>query len=159
MAALKRRSLVRSESGAELVEFALLLPFLLIVIGGIVDFARLFQAYEVVTNAAREGARMASMPGYELNDYQVPRQRVADYLVAGGVTGVHVATFNLVPISLGVDGGNGSGVRVNVAYTHDFMFVGPVFGLINRTFTNSLTFNTTSIIRTEMQVPVPPPGG
>ena len=158
MAALKRRSLVRSESGAVLVEFALLLPFLLIVIGGIVDFARLFQAYEVVTNAAREGARMASMPGYDLNTYQMPRQRVADYLVAGGVTGAHVATCTLVSISLG-GGGTGSGVSCNVSYTHDFMFVGPIFGLINRTFTNTLTFNTTSTVRTEMQVVVPPPGG
>ena len=31
---------------------------------GIIDFGFLFQHYEVVTNAAREGARVAILPGY-----------------------------------------------------------------------------------------------
>ena len=31
---------------------------------GIIDFGFLFQRYEVVTNAAREGARVAILPGY-----------------------------------------------------------------------------------------------
>ncbi len=47
------------ERGAALVEFALALPLLLVVIAGIVDFGFVFQRYEVVTNAAREGARLA----------------------------------------------------------------------------------------------------
>jgi Flp pilus assembly protein TadG len=67
MAALMRRW--RSERGAELVEFALVTPLMLVLIGGIVDFARLFQSYEVVTNAAREGARLAALPGYDANNY------------------------------------------------------------------------------------------
>ncbi len=53
----------RSESGAELVELALALPLLLLVVMGIIDFGFLFQRYEVVTNAAREGARIATLPG------------------------------------------------------------------------------------------------
>ena len=47
---------VRSQAGAELVEFALVLPILLLVFGGIVDFGLLLQRQQVVTNAAREGA-------------------------------------------------------------------------------------------------------
>ena len=39
-------------------------PLLLFVILGIVDFGFLFQRMEVVTNAAREGARIAVLPGY-----------------------------------------------------------------------------------------------
>ena len=53
----------REERGAALVEFALALPLLLVVIAGIVDFGFTFQRYEVVTNAAREGARMAQPAG------------------------------------------------------------------------------------------------
>ena len=56
----KRR---RGERGAALVEFALAVPLLLVVIAGIVDFGFAFQRYEVITNAAREGARMATLPG------------------------------------------------------------------------------------------------
>ena len=37
---------------------------LLVVIAGIVDFGFAFQRYEVITNAAREGARLGSMSGY-----------------------------------------------------------------------------------------------
>src|SRR4029453_70258 len=52
------------ERGAALVELAMVLPLLLVVIAGIVDFGFAFQRYEVITNAAREGARMATLPGY-----------------------------------------------------------------------------------------------
>ena len=58
------RQRLRSERGAELIEFALVFPVLLLVVLGIVDFGFLFQRMEVVTNAAREGARMAVLPGY-----------------------------------------------------------------------------------------------
>lgn len=61
---------VRSQTGAELVEFALVLPMLLLVFAGIVDFGLLLQRQQVVTNAAREGARIAVLPGYTLADVQ-----------------------------------------------------------------------------------------
>lgn len=51
----------RGERGAAAVEFAIVLPLLLIFVGGIVDFGRLFYAEIMVTNAAREGARMVAM--------------------------------------------------------------------------------------------------
>jgi Flp pilus assembly protein TadG len=54
---------LRRDAGAELVEFALVLPLLLLVLGGIVDFGILLQRQQVVTNAAREGARLAAV-GY-----------------------------------------------------------------------------------------------
>ena len=50
------------ERGAELVEFALVFPMLLLVMLGIMDFGFLFQRYEVLTAAAREGARSPSSP-------------------------------------------------------------------------------------------------
>lgn len=53
----------RRERAAAAVEFALLLPVLLLVIGGIVDFGRFFYTQNVTVNAAREGARMLAL-GY-----------------------------------------------------------------------------------------------
>ncbi len=76
----KRR--FKSERGAELIEFALVFPLLLLVILGIVDFGFLFQRMEVVTNAAREGARIAVLPGYLNADAEA---RVHDYIEAGGL--------------------------------------------------------------------------
>ena len=78
-----RRSLLTSERGAELVEFALVFPMLLLVMLGIMDFGFLFQRYEVLTAAAREGARIAILPGYTDADVQA---RVTAYLTAGGLT-------------------------------------------------------------------------
>lgn len=51
----------RRERGAAAVEFALLLPVLLLIIGATVDFGRLYYAQNIVGNAAREGARMRAL--------------------------------------------------------------------------------------------------
>ena len=50
-----------AERGAAALEMAIVLPLLLILIGGIVDLGRLFFAEIMVTNAAREGVRMVVM--------------------------------------------------------------------------------------------------
>ena len=52
------------DRGAIAVEFAILVPFLLIIIIGIVEFSRVYNAQISVTQAAREGARAMAV----LND-------------------------------------------------------------------------------------------
>ena len=47
------------ERGAAAVEMAIILPLLLLLIGGIVDFGRFFFFQVTFANAAREGARAA----------------------------------------------------------------------------------------------------
>ena len=56
--------MARKERGAAAVEMAIVLPLLLMVIGGLVDFGRAFYLNAVITNASREGARMVAM-GYD----------------------------------------------------------------------------------------------
>ena len=75
-----RLSRVRSEAGAELVEFALVLPIMLLVVAGIIDFGLLLQRQLVVTNAAREGARIAILPNYGAADVQA---RVTQFVREG----------------------------------------------------------------------------
>ena len=48
------------ESGQSLVELALMLPFLALILLGILDLGRVFNAYITITNSAREGAFFAS---------------------------------------------------------------------------------------------------
>jgi len=50
----------RDASGNVIVELALVLPFLLLVIAGIVDLGMLYWEKHVITNASREGARAAA---------------------------------------------------------------------------------------------------
>src|SRR6185436_12324640 len=80
MAPITPSTMDPEERGAALVEFALALPLLLVVIAGIVDFGFTFQRYEIITNAAREGARMASLPGYDQTSVD---DRVRAYVAAG----------------------------------------------------------------------------
>jgi len=70
-----------SARGNALVEFALVLPLMLLVFAGIVDFGFLFQRHEVLTNAVREGARVAVLPA-SYGD-AVIQQRVRDYITGG----------------------------------------------------------------------------
>lgn len=58
----------RRDRGVALVEFAIVLPLLLLLIGGIVDFGRAFFTEVMLTNAAREGARTAMYAPPDLQD-------------------------------------------------------------------------------------------
>jgi Flp pilus assembly protein TadG len=88
MAAIERliRRLRRGERGAELIEMAVVTPVLLLIMAGIFDFAMMFRSWEVVTNAAREGARVGVLPAY--TDDENVRARVEQYMQVGGVAGV-----------------------------------------------------------------------
>src|SRR5678815_3046131 len=106
----------RKEDGAELIEMAIVLPLLLLIMLGIVDFGFLFQRYVVLTNAAAEGARVSSLPGYTSADVA---SRVAAYAANGGITGSVSAVTT--PVSLpGAGGGNWPGSQVTVSYVHNF---------------------------------------
>jgi Flp pilus assembly protein TadG len=83
----------RREGGAVAVEMALLLPLLLLVIGGMVDLGRAAFTQNVVTNAAREGARMRAL-GYTTAD---ATSRMNQAMVGSNVT--FTPTYSLVPAS------------------------------------------------------------
>lgn len=57
----KRWKLRKDENGQSLVEFALVVPVLLLFLLGIVEFGWLFNAKISLTSAAREGARVAAV--------------------------------------------------------------------------------------------------
>ena len=52
-----------ARSGAAMVEMALVLPLFLMLILGVIEFGRAMMIANLVTNAAREGARMAVLDG------------------------------------------------------------------------------------------------
>ena len=54
-----QRGRFRGRKGQSLVEFALILPVLLLVLFGVFDFGRAIYAYNAVSNSAREGGRTA----------------------------------------------------------------------------------------------------
>lgn len=95
----------RSAEAAELVEFALLLPILLVMVVGLLDFATAYNLKQKLANAAREGARMgSSMQRADLSQsnpasIQAMKDDVVTYLQQAGVdtsfissTGTYVNT-------------------------------------------------------------------
>lgn len=130
------------EGGQAVIELALTLPLLLLVLTGIIDFGFQFQRYEVVTNAAREGARVGVLPGYGVDD---AKKRALDYLAAGGIDGSLSATCG-GPLVAGKKCANAvkgsapipntgppvktvSQIVVTVEYDYEYTFVGPMMGL------------------------------
>jgi Flp pilus assembly protein TadG len=139
------RSRWQSDRGAELIEFALVAPILIFIIAGIVDFGMMFRTYEAVTNAAREGARVGVLPGYDVPDVQA---RVDAYLAAAGLTGAHTTAVTTVPVATGA--GTFSAIQVDLNYTYQFAVLGGFAPLFGGNF-GSIALNAVSVMRTETQ--------
>ncbi len=63
--------------GQTLAEFALTLPILLLLLFGIIEFARIFQAWVTLQNAARTAARYAITGNVDANDMEAIADRLA----------------------------------------------------------------------------------
>ena len=63
----------KKEKGQSLVEFALVLPILLILLAGVLDVARMYYVYVVLTDAAAEGVSYAAIkPPVDPSDPEDP---------------------------------------------------------------------------------------
>ncbi|WP_411720421.1 TadE/TadG family type IV pilus assembly protein [Mycetocola sp.] len=112
----------RSEDGAAAVEFALVLPVLLLLILGLIEFSLVFNSQISLTNAAREGARVMAIQ----NDPAVAR--AATINAAPSVNpAVTAGEITIVP----ADCRAGDTVTVTIDYTADLLtgFFGDELGL------------------------------
>lgn len=143
---LRRR--LRSEAGAELIEFSLTLPLLLLIVLGIIEFGFVFRESEIVTNAAREGARIAVLPNYDDDDVTA---RVNDYLETAGldltnVTEIDPGTATAVELD---SGACISLVEVYVEYDHAVPFISGIASYFGSTIGN-IPIKGRSSMRTEV---------
>jgi Flp pilus assembly protein TadG len=143
------RKLWRRDDGAALMEAAFVLPLLLFVSVAIIEFGRAFQTWQVVTNAAREGARVAVLPG--MTDDAI-RTRVQDYMQMG-ITSPGSATITIdrtTTVSIG-GAATASASRVQVDYPFTFIVLQPLGELLVRgsTVGNAFTMRSAAIMRNE----------
>ncbi len=133
----------RSERGAEVIEMALVTPLLLLLMFGIVEFGFLFQRYVVLTNAAAEGARVATLPGYTEADGIA---RAQAYAQNGGVDGEVEAT--VAPVMLpGATGDPWPGREVTVTHVYPLAYISPLAALVGGTSATSVTLTARSTMR------------
>ncbi len=86
--------------GQALIEMALLLPFLLVLIVGALEFGRLFFTQIVITNAAREGAYYLTTHSsdYDSGTGNAPNTTLAAEMEANN-SGVSDITVSVTPIN------------------------------------------------------------
>ena len=113
------------ESGVALVEFALVLPLLLLILIGMLDFGKIFNYWIDETHLANEGARYAvvnknpSLGGGSLQSY-IQQQADTPELRNGGTSAVPVGT----QVCISFPNGTATvGDPVEVTVTTDYHFV------------------------------------
>lgn len=131
---------------------ALVLPLVLVLVFGMVDFGLLIYDDQVVTNAAREGARMGVVfapnagviPGVARPTQAEIKQRVLDYCGNYLITfGSHVLASSDVTV-VGAQGASGTELSVTLVYPHEFLVISSLVpGL------GDITLRSTSRMRIE----------
>lgn len=113
--ALLTRGQSHRERGDGLVEFALILPVLMLILMSVIDFGRAIYAYNVVANCAREGAR-----------YGV----TAPTDTAGIINVAKSAGVGLDPAQMTVDVTNPTSDSVRVSVSYNFQVVTPLIAQV-----------------------------
>lgn len=106
------------DQGAAAVELALVLPVLLLLVLGVIDFGRALQQQMLLTEAVREGARVGA-----LNGTATDMQNQVKSLMGPGITPTFTTTTPCTSGSM-----LGSDSKLTVKFT--FSSVTPVFALI-----------------------------
>lgn len=109
----------RTDRGAAAVEFALVLPLLLLLVFGIIDFGRAYASQIALTQGAREGVRLLALKGSVADvEARLPTTAVAP-LVPGATD----------PVSVGSAVTCGSATDAQLVLRQDFSYITPLPGL------------------------------
>ena len=141
----------RSDRGTALLEAAVTIPILLLLGVGIFEFGRAYQTWQVLTNAAREGARASALPNGNVGAVEA---RVRQYMQDGQLTKFATAAVNVDRgASVMVNGNPETASQVIVDYPFQFIVLQPVAELVNpgTTTGNALTMRAEALMRNEAQ--------
>lgn len=144
---------VADDRGQGLVEFLMVVPLLALFVFGIIDMGAAWRNFQVVTNSAREGARMAVVANGATHGEVL--QSIDERLESGGLdlgrrrvsiecdAGTGAACFGA--------GMTGSGTTVNIEYDHTFIFLAPMIRFIGGDGGNfgTVTMQTGIVMRNE----------
>ncbi|MEO6238369.1 MAG: TadE/TadG family type IV pilus assembly protein [Vicinamibacterales bacterium] len=138
---------IRSEKGAALLEAAITVPIILLISVGIFEFGRAYQTWQVLTNASREGARMAVITGSTDTDVAT---RVRNYMKAGSLPNYSTATVTIVRGVALTGADTASEIRID--YPFQFMVLNPVVRLVAPSDTKTgapITMRSSALMRNE----------
>ena len=120
----------RDQRGAVVVEFALIVPVLLLVLFGIIEFGFMLNRDMIIGNASRDGARLASLNG----TYTEVRDTITGELAQSGIptsgaTSIDICILpaaattcsNMTASAYDAAATSGAVTLVKVSYEHPFM--------------------------------------
>ena len=141
---MRRTKKISDQSGAALVEFAIVLPVLLVLIFGMIEFSVMLYDKAMITNASREGARTGIVYSYPtpISAAEIA-QTVDDYLQGHMISFGDSSTPN-VAVS-GECAGTGDPLTVTVTYNYDFLIL-PNF---IQTLSGTMTLDAQTTMRCE----------
>jgi Flp pilus assembly protein TadG len=126
----RARHLAENETGGTIAELAILIPFLIVMVGAVAELGRFFQAYSTLSKATRASARYLSRVNYD-TDTELRAKNVAvcgeidctgKTPVASGLSTTNVAVSAEFP-----PGGEGNPITVTVSIqSYNFQ---PLFNL------------------------------
>ena len=140
----------KRERGQAMVETAIVIPLLLVLMVGIFEVGRAYETWQVLTNAAREGARMSVTPSsVEATTTALIRKYMADGQLTKSATAAVVVNKGA---SISVNGTAVSASAVTVDYPFEFIMLQPVVRLVapGATVGGPLTMRATAIMRNEV---------
>lgn len=126
----RARHLAENESGGTIAELAILIPFLIVMVGAVAELGRFFQTYTTLSKATRASARYLSKVAYE-----EPNLTSAKMIALCGKTDCTgqnpvasgLSSANIVLTPEAPPGGAGNPITVTVSIT-DYNFQ-PIFNL------------------------------
>jgi Flp pilus assembly protein TadG len=133
------------------VEAAIVTPILLLLMVGIFEIGRAFETWQVLTNAAREGARVSVLPG---NDVGATEALVREYMTNGQLSRAADAPVDVDNnATLTVGGATFGASLVTVDYPFEFMVLQPVARMVvpGTSTGEAITMRATALMRNEAQ--------
>ena len=141
---------LRSEDGAALIEFALVLPILLLLVFGIVDFGIALWNREVVTTASREGARFGIIIGDPRPTAAEIKDVVITALTNAGLNACDASCVTLDPPTGAEGGKSGDPLTVRVDYPLSFLVIADfIQGFYKKTFNKDITLSAQTFMKLE----------
>jgi Flp pilus assembly protein TadG len=140
-----RSTTIGNQHGAAALEIAITVPLILLIGIGIFEFGRAYQTWQVLTQAARAGAKVAATAGS--TDAQV-ESAVRSYMKAGQLP--NAATAPIV-LDRRVSVGSATGSQITISYPFEFIVLDPAAHLVRPVSTTGapVTMSAVAIMRNE----------
>ena len=135
------RSYRRNRRAAAAVEFAVVAPVFFLLIFGMIEYGRMVMVQQVITNASREGARLAVLDGATFDEIE---DQVEEYLTSASIDPTNAVVEVLPDPPTGAAFGEPITVTVSIPFSEVSWLPSPMY-LGGKTLTANTVMRRESI--------------